>query len=62
MRQRDGDERAALARLHTGDSAAYLRWAGDSKRITVHTTSDAHARRSGTGARRATSTDPRKQC
>ncbi|MGI8622654.1 MAG: AAA family ATPase, partial [Solirubrobacteraceae bacterium] len=37
MRQRDVDERAALARLHAGDPAAYLRWADQRERVAVHT-------------------------
>jgi len=36
MRQRDAEERAALARLHAGDPAAYLTWAEDRRRICVH--------------------------
>ncbi len=38
MRQRDIAERAALARLHAGDPASYLRWADG--QIAVHSDSD----------------------
>jgi hypothetical protein len=40
MRQRDPGERAALARLHAGDPAAYLAWAEDRDRVAVHTDAD----------------------
>ena len=42
MRQRDPSERAALARLHAGDPAAYLGWADSQQRIAVHTDVDGH--------------------
>jgi conjugative relaxase-like TrwC/TraI family protein len=37
MRQRDVDERRALAHLHDGRSWNYLEWAERSKRVVVHT-------------------------
>jgi len=40
MRQRDVDERAALARLHAGDPGAYLTWADERDRIVVHSDAD----------------------
>jgi len=40
MRQRDVDERAALARLHAGDPAAYLTWADGRDRVVVHNDAD----------------------
>lgn len=43
MRQRDPRERAALARLHADDPAAYLGWADNHQRIAVHTDIDGHA-------------------
>ena len=42
MRQRDPAERAALARLHAGDPAAYLGWAENRQQITVHTDAAGH--------------------
>src|SRR3954466_12806695 len=37
MRQRDVDERRALAHLHDGRSASYLEWAEKNQRVVVHT-------------------------
>lgn len=41
MRQRDVDERRALARLHAGDPDAYLAWSTTGGRVAVHTTTSA---------------------
>ena len=51
MRQRNADERAALARLHAGDPDAYLGWA-DAQRPhrRAHQTAARTPRRSPTGA------------
>ena len=40
MRQRDVDERRALAQLHDGRPGPYLRWAQDQERVAVHTSED----------------------
>jgi conjugative relaxase-like TrwC/TraI family protein len=40
MRQRDVDERRALAQLHDGRPGPYLRWAQDRERVVVHTSED----------------------
>ena len=45
MRQRDVDERRALAQLHDGRPEPYLRWAQDEERVAVHTTEDDRAAR-----------------
>src|SRR5512132_1974963 len=45
MRQRDVDERRALAQLHDGRPEPYLRWAQDRERVAVHTTDDDGAAR-----------------
>jgi ATP-dependent exoDNAse (exonuclease V) alpha subunit len=37
MRQRDVDERRALAHLHDGRSGTYLEWAEKNERVVVHT-------------------------
>ena len=43
MRQRNVDERAALARLHAGDPEGYVGWADAQDRIVVHTDSGVYA-------------------
>ena len=42
MRQRNPDERSALARLHAGDPDAYLHWADGHDRVSVHPDPGAH--------------------
>ena len=37
MRQRDVDERRALAHLHDGRPGSYLEWAEKNERVVVHT-------------------------
>src|SRR5512132_4651432 len=45
MRQRDVDERRALAQLHDGRPEPYLRWAQNEERVAVHTADDDGAAR-----------------
>ena len=40
MRQRDVDERRALAQLHDGRPGPYLRWAQEQERVAVHASED----------------------